>query len=485
MNHDYPPSKLTECDREPIHHIAAVQSFGGLIAVNADWMIAHRSINCGEMLGLDDLPAEGDRLADHFLPGAIDALKDALLRQSGGDNVERISGLQLVRGGDLFDCAVHPSEGKVVIEFEPHAEEEYSDHLAMIGPILSRLEPIRELDQLCVKAAQLVREMLGYDRVMVYTLHTDESGEVIAENRREDLKPFLSLRFPRADIPQQARDLFRRNRCRIIADMEAEAVPIEPPCSMCGDPLDLSMSVLRSHSEMHAEYMRNMGVRASMTISIVRQGRLWGMISCHHTEPKLPPYSLRIVAEVFSQMFSLLLDKVLQDVIPHDSASVLMGENYHARGAPSGPETANDTGGGPGSRTSCEKRSSLPGHVLVVEDSMMIALDTEENLKRLGVESVQVESDVAGALASIADRVPDFAIIDFNLGSETSEPVAKELQAKGVRFVLATGYAELKDQIEQLGAIGLLRKPYGREEIEKLITAYAKETREFSQAQDG
>ena len=116
---------------------------------------------------------------------------------------------------------------------------------------------------------------------------------------------------------------------------------------------------------------------------------------------------------------------------------------------------------------------ALPENVLVVEDSMIIALDTEENLKRLGVKTVRVESNVAGALAAIEARTPDFAIVDFNLGTESSEPVAKELEARGVRFVLATGYAEMADQIEQLGASALLRKPYGRDDIEELFKSAA------------
>ena len=110
-----------------------------------------------------------------------------------------------------------------------------------------------------------------------------------------------------------------------------------------------------------------------------------------------------------------------------------------------------------------------PERVLVVEDSMIIALDTEENLKRLGVASVQVESSVAGALQAIADSPPDFAIIDFNLGSESSAPVAAALRARGVPFLLATGYAESASEMEMLGADGVLRKPYGHSELERAL----------------
>ena len=113
--------------------------------------------------------------------------------------------------------------------------------------------------------------------------------------------------------------------------------------------------------------------------------------------------------------------------------------------------------------------AALPARVLVVEDSIIIALDTEENLKRLGVAEVQVESSVAGALAAIAESPPDFALIDFNLGGESSEPIAEALRAAGVRFVLATGYAEGGNTFARLGADAVLRKPYGKGDIERLI----------------
>lgn len=114
----------------------------------------------------------------------------------------------------------------------------------------------------------------------------------------------------------------------------------------------------------------------------------------------------------------------------------------------------------------------VPEDVLVVEDSILIALDTEENLRRIGVRSVRIESSVAGALASIERRAPEFGILDFNLGAESCAPVAKELERRGIRFVLATGYAELTDQLEQLGASAMLQKPYGRTEIEQVLTDF-------------
>ncbi|MEO1489671.1 MAG: GAF domain-containing protein, partial [Pseudomonadota bacterium] len=287
--------------------------FGGMVVVTADWTIAHRSVNCADLLALKALPQLGAQLSECFTERAIEQLRLALKKPEITEDVARVFGLRLTKGGELMDCAIHLSRGNIVIEFEPHAAQDYADHVSLVGPMLARLEPMRDVDSLCDAAATLVRQALGYDRVMVYRFHSDDSGEVIAEDKGEDLEPYLGLRYPRADIPQQARELFKRNKFRIIADMYADSVPIEPPVGFNGEPLDLSMSVLRAHSQMHVQYMKNMGVKASLAIAIVRQGRLWGMISCHHYEPKLPAYSLRTVAEMLSQMFSLMLDRILID----------------------------------------------------------------------------------------------------------------------------------------------------------------------------
>jgi light-regulated signal transduction histidine kinase (bacteriophytochrome) len=119
---------------------------------------------------------------------------------------------------------------------------------------------------------------------MVYRFADDGTGEVVAESAVSDLPPFLGLRYPASDIPVQARALYRRNYLRIISDANAEPVPILPATVPEGGELDLSMSGLRSVSPIHLEYLRNMGVRASMSISILQRGELWGLIACHHRD---------------------------------------------------------------------------------------------------------------------------------------------------------------------------------------------------------
>jgi light-regulated signal transduction histidine kinase (bacteriophytochrome) len=311
MNLHQRSDTLTECDREPIHHIAAVQDFGGLIAISGGETVAHASANLAELLGLSDIPAPGTPLADIFAADALAILRQAICELTQDDTHERRFGLDLAGTGAIFDCAVHRSGPLAIIEFERHADHDFADHLGMIVPVMAQLERATSMAALCDAAAVLVRQMTGYDRVMIYRFHPDESGEVIAEARDAAIEPYLGLRYPASDIPQQARELFRRNRFRIIADMDAEEVPIIPARGPDDAPLDLSMSLLRSHSKMHLAYMRNMGVRASLAIAIVRHDRLWGMISCHHRTPRLPPYSLRTVAELLSQTFSLMLDRIL------------------------------------------------------------------------------------------------------------------------------------------------------------------------------
>lgn len=853
MNFQTFDQEQTQCDREPIHQIGAVQDFGALIAVDAGWRITHRSANCAAMLRHDAAIEVGEGLGAYLTAEAIVLLQAALGKIAEDDAVERLFGVALTGDAALFDCAIHASghtsghtsAARIIIEFEPHAAAQFQDHLAAVTPIMAKLTMAKSIDELCAVSATQVRQMLGFDRVMIYRFHSDDSGEVVAEEKRDDLQSYLGLRYPKTDIPQQARALFLRNRFRIIADIEREPVDIEAGMGE-DEALDLSMSTLRAQAPVHVQYLKNMGVGASLSIAIARQGKLWGLIACHHSCAKLIPYSQRTVAEMLSHMFSMTLDRlliersetlrarsqdlhdmlirrlaegssfvedlervesILGDVIAHDGASVLVHDDYRSHGAsptreqflallpalqtaPDSPVLAasslsdhiaeaadfadtatgalilpisrpardylvlwrkpliqtvhwagepgkavmpgtngleprssfaawaetieghseawsdsdlalaeslrttllevilrmtdevaserkrareqqdlliaelnhrvrnilnlirslvsqstkdavsiEDFAGNIGGRISalakahdnitrqnwspaplatlfesemeaylsgkkdrlrivgepvlirpeaytvlalvvhelvtnsakygslCDSKGSIdvavgygangdlminwterggppvqpptrrgfgstiitriiphdlrgkaqlnfklsgleaefrvparyialpreldaqeaiddaaqsseqspqsakhiPAHVLLVEDNMIIALDTEDGLQEAGVKSVDVESSVSGALASIEKREPDFAIIDFNLGTESSAKVADELARRGVRFVLATGYSELTQDLDELGAEGLMRKPYGKGEIEQAL----------------
>ena len=308
---DLDPVDLTNCDREPIHQIGAIQNFGALIAVTTDGMIAHRSANFAEMLSLSEPPQIGTQLSALFTPEAMSAIGRASGMLNDPESVERLFAVHLVGGKGPFDCAIHNTDGLTVIEFEPSASDEMDRQLRSLQPILRQLERSDDLLELCQQAADRLRDLLGFDRVMVYRFQADESGAVIAESVEEGYDSFHGLRYPRTDIPQQARRLYLRNRFRIISDTLAEPVPIEPQIRAEGEPLDLSMSTLRAVSPIHIEYLINMGVRASLSISIVIDGKLWGLFACHHYAPKVLPYSLRTAAELFSELFSLTAERTI------------------------------------------------------------------------------------------------------------------------------------------------------------------------------
>ena len=305
---------LSNCDREPIHIPGRVQSFGGLVAVSSDWIVRHVSANVGEFLETTPDNALGTHFADHARPEAMLALQSRVqfLRQS--DAVERVFGLVLRDGGPRVDVALHASGASIVLEFELSPKGEATEHLGHVRPMIDRIAEAATIEDACAVAARQVRALTGFDRVMVYRFGADEGGTVVAESMKSGLEPYMGLRYPASDIPQQARALYKRNLLRIISDVNDEGHVIEPLLSPEGTPLDLSMSTLRAVSPIHLEYLRNMGVEASMSISILDRGKLWGLIACHHMSPRALPYGTRTAAELFAQLFGLLIDQKRGDL---------------------------------------------------------------------------------------------------------------------------------------------------------------------------
>ncbi|GAB5350139.1 HWE histidine kinase domain-containing protein [Alteriqipengyuania sp. 357] len=319
---------LSSCDREPIHQLGHVQSFGAMLVVSTDNFIAHYSENASQFLGIEGI-GQGVRLNDFLPEETLRAVQLAASRLADDDDTERLFGLDLARGdATRFDCSIHRSGGQLVLEFEKHDPAGFGNHVASIRPMMAGLDTIENVEDLCSAAAKRLKALLEFDRVMVYRFHPDGSGEVIAEAREREVDSFSGLRYPKSDIPSQARELYLRNRLRIIADVGDTPVPVVPGHQFGGEPIDLSLSTLRSVSPIHIEYLRNMGVRASLSISIIVRGKLWGLFACHHYRPRALAFSNRTAAEVFSQMFSLTLDRALND---QNTARRVLGQNLHER----------------------------------------------------------------------------------------------------------------------------------------------------------
>ncbi|MFP2931665.1 GAF domain-containing protein, partial [Pyxidicoccus sp. 3LG] len=213
--------------------------------------------------------------------------------------------------GRPCSALLHDSDGLAVLELEPLSATDATaeeDALAALHRLVSPLARARGTSALLQVAAEAVRALTGFDRVMVYRFHADWHGEVVAESLGGDVDSFMGMHFPASDIPVQARALYTRNPLRLIADAKARPVGLLPPTLPdTGRPLDLSGAALRSVSEVHLEYLRNMGVGASFSVSLLKDGALWGLIACHHLSPHHVSAARRQACEVLARLLSLQL----------------------------------------------------------------------------------------------------------------------------------------------------------------------------------
>ena len=335
---------LTNCDREPIHIPGGIQPHGCLIAADAAMQRALRhSANAGAFLGLPLEHANGRLLDDILGAEATHELRNALGRSPTPRRPGTIQGLPLGHAGRTFDVTVHSYKGNGIVEFENPGDAAEAGALEIARSGISRIQDLETVDMLIERTPRLLRALLGYDRVMIYRFAEDGSGKVVTEARRATLESFLGQHFPASDIPKQARQFYLKNTIRLIGDASAEPVPLEPVLDASGQPLDLSFAHLRSVSPIHTEYLRNMGVAASMSISIVVDGELWGLIACHHYTPRRLGMARRIAAEMFGDVFSLklealerrsameaatnnrrMLDTLLLDLAAHEDVSASM-----------------------------------------------------------------------------------------------------------------------------------------------------------------
>jgi two-component system, chemotaxis family, sensor kinase Cph1 len=302
------PIDLTNCDREPIHIPGQIQPHGAVLALRrVDFVVVQASANAAALLGLGDQDLSGQPLDQILPPRAAEKLREALARDHLLANPQIVWTLSI--GGRSFDGLAHTLNGTLIVEFEPTPQ---APPLALRHPYLAvnramaALQQATSLDACCQAIAAHTRALTGFDRVMVYQFQPDDHGIVVAEDRQADLGSFLGLHYPASDIPRQARALYLRNWLRLIPDVAYTPVPIVPPFHPeSGEPLDLSFSSLRSVSPIHIEYLMNMGVSASMSISLIIDGALWGLIACHHySGAHHVPYELRAVCEALGRVAS-------------------------------------------------------------------------------------------------------------------------------------------------------------------------------------
>ena len=319
---------LSNCERELIHLPGSIQPHGVLLVLDGERQrVVQASENTGPLLGLP-----------------VEALMERDLGTLGG-TLAQVVARQLQQGvRDVpvpFHASVHPDgrallgvegilhrndDGVLILELEPveHAAAvlEVKRLRGILAEAVTTLGSAASMEELTRAAVDTYRKVAGYHRVMVYRFDPDGHGEVVAEAREDHLEPFLGLHYPSSDIPRRARDLYLRNRVRVLVDVDYEPVPVLPRLHPpTGEELDMSMSWLRSMSPLHLQYLRNMGVTATLVASLVREGGLWGLIACHHYAPLRVSHAVRaacdLIAEVVATRIAVLenFDRMRSEVL--------------------------------------------------------------------------------------------------------------------------------------------------------------------------
>ncbi|WP_165324547.1 HWE histidine kinase domain-containing protein [Rhizorhabdus phycosphaerae] len=323
---------LAYCDREPIHHIGRIQSFGWLLAFSSDWIITHASANCRILTGAEALDMIGRPASEYIDANALHDLRGRLQILATAESIDRLFEIDLVGDGRTFDVAVYRSDRSFVLEVEPSESGRLRDLVSYVRPMVARMRQSRSLQELCQSGARHLRALTGFDRVKVYRFDQNKSGQVVAEWRAPGVDSYMGLHFPATDIPAQARALYTKNMLRIIVDVDDQTTTILPATDPNGQPLDLTMSGIRAVSPIHIEYLRNMGVKASMSVSIMKRGELWGLFACHHHKPLRLPYSVRTAAELFGEFFSYILEQSEGDAaLARQSRARLLHDEIMAR----------------------------------------------------------------------------------------------------------------------------------------------------------
>jgi chemotaxis family two-component system sensor kinase Cph1 len=300
---------LTSLKQPEIHHLTKIQPHGVLLVLSEPGLeILQVSRNTLNTFGLKPEDVLGKTLEEVLDPYQVDRFKLGL----SYNNLELINPTKVwvkYRGDEysVFDAIFHRTADNVlVLELEPALTQENIPFLSfyhLAKASIHQLEVTSNLADFCHIIVREVRSVTGFDRVMLYKFDEDGHGEVVAEDKIDAMESYLGLHYPESDIPSTARKMFLSNWIRVIPDATAEGVDLYPPVNpQTEQPTDLILSILRSPYPCHLEYLHNMGVGASLTISLMKDDKLWGLIACHHRTPKLVPYELRKACEFLGRV---------------------------------------------------------------------------------------------------------------------------------------------------------------------------------------
>ncbi|HET7471006.1 MAG TPA: GAF domain-containing protein, partial [Gemmatimonadales bacterium] len=301
---------LSACDREPIHIPASIQPHGLLLVLEEPSLrVEQVSANVLALFGRSPAQVLGGGVDD--LIGAAQAARiRAAVAGADLEGQPLYVGTITVEAGS-FEAVAHRCQGLLILELEPTDSPDpvgFHHLYPLVRTFVGALPTTSSVEELSRLAAEEVRRVTGFDRVLVYRFDEGWNGQVVGESRSDRYPSLLDHWFPASDIPHQARELYRLNRWRLIVDADYQPAAVVPALHpRTGQPLDLTYASLRSVSPVHVEYLHNMDVAASMSISVVRDGHLWGLISCHHGSPRRLPFAVRTACDFLGQTFALQL----------------------------------------------------------------------------------------------------------------------------------------------------------------------------------
>jgi len=301
---------LSNCDREPIHIPGKIQSHGFLIAISADFRITYCSENIAEFVNANAVSLLGTPV--YYLETTVLKKFDGFISNlitiaQTKDGFRPVNPYPITIGDNDFNLIICDSGNQYLLEFEPQASDQEPDLQQVIGGTLSGILAASGLSSLLNNAARQIKALIRYDRVMVYKFHEDGHGEVVAEAKNEELTDWIGLHYPASDIPQQARELYKLNLVRLIADVTTSSSPVLTYQELNQTPLDLTNSSLRAVSPVHIQYLKNMGVASSFSVSLIHKGELWGLVACHNYTPRYIDYRQREAAKLIGKVLSSAL----------------------------------------------------------------------------------------------------------------------------------------------------------------------------------
>jgi light-regulated signal transduction histidine kinase (bacteriophytochrome) len=307
---EVPVLDLSTCDQEPIRTPGSIQPHGFLLTLSEGLQVLQASANLGDWCACTAFDAAGRPLAEVLGEEAARRLAPEITASLGSRPY--YVGTVTTGNGRHFDVLGHRWDGLLILEFEPVNRAEAADfrHLyPLIGDFLLKVNESSSIESLAAVACHHVRAVTGFGRVMVYQFDREGHGHVMAESLADGYHSYMGQHFPASDIPAQARELYALSRIRLIQDANYLPAPLVPAANpLTGKPNDLSFAALRSVSPVHLQYMRNMHTMASMSVSLIVKGKLWGLISCHNEAPTPVPFEKRTACEQLGQILALCIE---------------------------------------------------------------------------------------------------------------------------------------------------------------------------------